>query len=210
MGDFLVLNNRRRFPRAKLRCDVLYRDGVQSSRGHTHNISFGGCCLAGYYPFPFGKPLALKVTHPSMDEPMVVIGKVAALYGGAQNAIGLAFDRQWRGTSFENWIRKLIAKDPDARRAVARAPNHLPIEARFRRAPQPQIQRLLSPVEMALMQKLASSVRPVSLRDLRTDWGDEWERKARVVFDLFADGIIQCLLPQPPTSSAMVQEFTWF
>ena len=60
------------------------------------------------------------------------------------------------------------------------------------------------------MQKLARSVRPVALRDLRTDWGDEWEGKARVVFDLFADGIIQCSLPQLATSSTMVPEFTWF
>jgi hypothetical protein len=64
---------------------------------------------------------------------------------------------------------------------------------------------------MALMQKLARSARPVSLGELKTDWGEEWERKARVVFDLIADGIIRCSLPQagtaPPTMSL---ELTWF
>src|SRR5229473_1218893 len=135
MGDFFVLNNCRRFPRAKLRCDVVYRDRVQSWRGHTEDISFGGCRLSGYYPFALGKPLSLMLTHPSIDEPMVVIGKVACLYGGAQNAIGLAFLNQWRGTSVEDWIRKLIAKDPEALRAGARVPNHLPIEAQLHRAP---------------------------------------------------------------------------
>ncbi len=207
MGDFFVLNNCRRFPRAKLRCDVVYRDRVQSWRGHTEDISFGGCRLSGYYPFALGKPLSLMLTHPSIDEPMVVIGKVACLYGGAQNAIGLAFLNQWRGTSVEDWIRKLIAKDPEALRAGARVPNHLPIEAQLHRAPQPPVQRVLSPAEAVLMQKLAGSVRAVSLRDLRTEWGNEWERKARVVFDLMADGIIQCSLPQPGNSLTIVPEF---
>jgi hypothetical protein len=116
MSDLFVLNNCRRFPRAKLRCDVLYRDKVQFWRAHTHDISFGGCRIAGYYPFALGKPLLLTLTHPSIEEPMVVVGKVACLYGGAQNAIGLVFATQWRGTSVESWILKLIAKDPEARR----------------------------------------------------------------------------------------------
>jgi len=159
MGDSIVLNNCRRFPRAKLKCDVLYRDQVQSWRSYTHDIGFGGCRLAGYYPFPLGKPLALMVTHPSIEEPMAVIGKVVALYGGAQNAIGLAFDRQWHGNSFEEWIRRLIAKDADARKAVCRAPNQLPIGTLLHRAPRPEVQRLLTPGEMALMQKVARSAR---------------------------------------------------
>jgi hypothetical protein len=211
MGDLVVLNNCRRFPRAKLKCDVLYRDQVQSWRGYTHDIGFGGCRVAGYYPFPLGKPLALMVTHPSIDEPMVVIGKVVGLYGGAQNSIGLAFDRQWQGGSFEDWIRRLIAKDADARRAVCRAPNRLPLEAQLFRVPRPEIQRLLTPGEMALMQKLARSARPVSLGELKHDWGDEWERKARVVFDLIADGIVRCSLSQPGISPpTMALELTWF
>ncbi len=210
MGDSIVLNNCRRFPRAKLKCDVLYRDQVQSWRCHTHDIGFGGCRLAGYYPFPLGKPLALMVTHPSIEEPMVVIGKVAGLYGGAQNAIGVAFDRQWHGNSFEDWIRKLIAKDADARKAVCRAPHRLPIETVLHRAPRPEVQRLLTPGEMALMQKVARSTRPVSLGDLKGAWGDEWEQRARVVFDLIADGIIQCSLPQSGTSPTMALELTWF
>jgi hypothetical protein len=58
---------------------------------------------------------------------------------------------------------------------------------------------------VALTQKLARYVRPVSLRELKTDWGDDWERKAQIVFNLMADGIIQCSLPQPATSSPMAR-----
>lgn len=210
MGESIVLNNCRRFPRAKLKCDVLYRDQVQSWRGYTLDIGFGGCRLAGYYPFPLGKPLALIVTHPSIEEPMMVIAKVAGLYGGAQNAIGLAFDRQWHRNSFEDWIRKLIAKDADARKAVCRAPNRLPIETQLHRAPRPDVQRLLSVGEMALMLKLSRSPGPVTLGDLKADWGDEWEQRARVVFDLIADGIIQCSLPQSEKPPKMALELTWF
>ncbi len=60
------------------------------------------------------------------------------------------------------------------------------------------------------MQKLARSARPVSLGELKTAWGDEWERRARVVFDLIADGIIHCSLPQSGTSPTMALELTWF
>jgi hypothetical protein len=60
------------------------------------------------------------------------------------------------------------------------------------------------------MQKVARSTGPVSLGDLKGAWGDEWEQRARVVFDLIADGIIQCSLPQSGTSPTMALELTWF
>lgn len=209
MSDRVVLQNWRRFPRAHLSCDVIYGDRFQSWHSHTRDISLGGCRVAGYYPFPIGKSLALKITHPSIPEPVAMIGKVARLYGGADNAVGLVFDKEWRGTGkFEEWIRKVIACNPHAERTISQMPDHLPIEARLRRAPRPQIDRLLSNGEIALMQRLDRNGRTVSLMELRTEWGDDWERRAQVVFDLIADGIVVCSLPaQRGTSSATSGEF---
>jgi hypothetical protein len=77
----------------------------------------------------------------------------------------------------------------------------------LRRAPRPRTERQLSQGEMALIQRLAASSRPVPLIDLRREWGMEWERKAQVVFDLIADGVILCTMMQMPPSAAEVEEF---
>ncbi len=209
MSDRAVLNNWRRFPRARLSCEVVYGDRLQSWHSHTRDISLGGCRVAGYYPFPLGKSLALKIAHSSMPEPVAVVGKVAQLYGGADNAVGLVFDRGWRDIAkFEEWMRKVIASNPIAERMISQMPDHLPIEARLLRAPRRQVERPLSPGEIALMQKLDRCARPVPLMELRTEWGQDWERKAQAAFDLIAEGIILCSMPsQPTTSSSTVQEF---
>lgn len=202
MSEGVVLQNWRRFPRAHLSCDVTYGDRAQSWHSYTRDISLGGCRVAGYYPFPLGKALLLKVTHPSTPEPAAMMGKVARLYGGADNAVGLAFDKQWRGTAkFEEWVRKVIASNPDAEHTVSHMPERLPIDARLFRGPKPKIDRMLSPGEIALMQRLDHSVRPVSLMELRKQWGDDWERKGQVVFDLIADSIVLCSLPTRTSSS---------
>lgn len=209
MSDRNVLSNRRRFPRARLCCDVVYGDRIQSWHSRTRNISLGGCRIAGYYPFQPGRALALKMTHPSVPDEGTMIAKVARLDGGAENAISLVFDKHWRGNSkFENWICKVMAKDADAARTISHTLDHLPMEARLRRAAQPQIERRFSPGEMVLLQRLDKSLRPVPLVDLRAEWGPEWERKAQVVFDLIADGIVLCSLkPEAPTPAPTIEEF---
>ncbi|HME91466.1 MAG TPA: PilZ domain-containing protein [Myxococcaceae bacterium] len=203
MSDRVVLHNWRRFPRAHLSCKVTYGDRFQSWHSYTRDISLGGCRVAGYYPFPIGKSLALKITHPSTPEPVAMIGKVARLYGGADNAVGMVFDKEWRGTDkFEQWIRKVIARNPNAERTISQMPDRLPIEARLRRAPHPHLDRQLSNGEIELMQRLDKSARAVSLMELRTEWGDDWERRAQVVFELIADRILLCAIPTQSTFSS--------
>ena len=207
MSDHVFLSNRRRFPRARLSCDIIYQDRLQSWHSQTRDISLGGCRVAGYYPFPVGKSLALTMTHPSMPESVAVNSNVVRICGGAENSFSLAFDKQWRGLSkFEEWIRKLARNNPTAQRTISQTPDRLPIEATLRRAPRHRIERVLTQGEIELMRRLDTSGRPVALIDLRTKWGAEWERKAQVMFDLIADGIILCSMLQPTTTSSTTAE----
>src|SRR5262249_17605591 len=91
MVDRVVLTNWRRFPRAKVSCDVVYGDRFQSWHSHTRDISLGGCRVVGYYPFPLGKTLSLKLTHPGILEHVSIVGRVVQLYGGAENSLGVGF-----------------------------------------------------------------------------------------------------------------------
>jgi len=209
MNDPVFLSNRRRFPRARLNCDIVYRDRLQSWQSQTRDVSLAGCRVAGYYPFPPGKSLALKMTHPAIAESVAMVTRVVRLCGGAENSFVLAFDRPSPGHSkFEEWIRRLAAKDPNAQRTISWTPDQLPLEAQLRRAPRPRTERQLSQGEMALVQRLAASSRPLPLIDLRREWGAEWERKAKVVFDLIADGIILCSMMQMPPSASEVEAFS--
>ncbi len=202
MSDRIVLTNRRRFPRARVMCDVIYGDRSQSWHSYTRDISLGGCRVAGYHPFSLGRSLALKMTHPSIPEPVAMVGTVVRLCGDTENAVGMVFAKQWSGMSkFEEWIRKVIANDPNAARIVSQTPDYLPLQAQLHRAPQPLIERLLLPGELALMQRLDRSTLPVPLLDLRTEWGDGWEQRAQVVFGLIAEGIILCSMPEQPMTS---------
>ncbi len=210
MSEQLALINRRRFPRAPLSCNVEYRDRLQAWQSQTRDISFGGCRLAGYYPFPLGKPLSLTMTHPSVPQSVTMTSKVARLCGGAENSVGLAFDKDWSVLSkFEQWIRSVAANDHNADRTLSQAPDHLPMEALLRRAPRPRADRWLTEAEITLMRRLDSSSRPVPLIALRTEWGAQWERKSQVVFDLIADGIILCsMVPGPrPLEEFAVERF---
>jgi hypothetical protein len=206
MSHRVVLTNQRRFPRARLSCDIISGNRSQLWHSYTRDISLGGCRVAGYSPFSPGKPLALKMTHPSVPEPVAMVGTVVRLCGDVENAVGMVFAKQWSGMSkFEEWIRKVIANDPTAARTVAQTSDYLPLEAQLHRAPKPLIERLLLPGELALMQRLDRSTLPMSLIDLRTEWGDGWEQRAQVVFGLIAEGFVLCSMPsQPMTSPPMV------
>ena len=196
MSDRIVLTNRRRFPRARVICDVMYGDRFQSCHSYTRDISLGGCRVEGYHPFSLGKPLVLRMTHPSIPEPVTMIGTVVRLCPGVENAVSVVFAKQCSGFSkFEEWIRTVIANDPNAARTVSQTPDYLPLEAQLRRAPQSLIERSLLAGELALMQRLDRSTLPMPLIDLQTEWGDGWEQKAQVVFDLIADGIVECTIP---------------
>jgi hypothetical protein len=139
------------------------------------------------------------MSHPSVPESVAMPGKVARLCGGAENAVGLAFDKDRILLSkVEEWIRKVAATDHSADRTTSYVPDHLPIEALLRRAPRPRVERWLTEAEIALMRRLDASSRPVPLIALRTEWGPNWDLKAQVVFDLIADGIIlTSMMPGP-------------
>jgi hypothetical protein len=185
-------------------CDVVYGDRFQSWRSHTRDISLSGCRVVGYYPFPVGKTLALKITHPGIPEPVAMVGKVVQLYGGAENALGLVFEKDPRAEAkLEQWMRKVIASDPAAERTITRTPGELPIEAQLRRASTKSPGRLLSAGERAVIERLAKGPRGISLHQLRTEWGVDWERRAQVLFDLIADGIVAYTLPATDAKSAV-------
>jgi len=115
MIDHVMLTNWRRFPRARVNCNVVYGDRFQSWRSHTKDISQSGCRVIGYYPFPLGKTLSLKLTHLQVPEPVGIIGKVVRLYGGAENALGLAFEDDARTRAkFQEWMRRVVSMDPAA------------------------------------------------------------------------------------------------
>jgi hypothetical protein len=208
ISNRVVISNWRRFPRARVACDVLYGDRFQSWHSHTRDISFGGCRLAGYYPFSVGKPLALKMTHPAIAEPVAITGRVAHLYGGAQNAVGLVFDRDTpRQSRFESWVRKVIASDPSAERTITRMPDQISLDALLRRGSPRQPGRLLSAAEAQVLERLDRAGRPVPLLELRKEWGNDWERRAQVLFDLIADALLLCLVPAAEQPKANTEKF---
>lgn len=191
MIDRVMLTNWRRFPRARVSCDVVYGDRFQSWRSHTRDISLGGCRVVGYYPFPVGKALALKLTHPATREQLSIVGRVVQLYGGSENALGVTFqgDERSRG-QLEQWMHKVLATEPDAERTVSRMPDQIPLDAQLRKASSRPPTRALSRGELAVLERLAKSPRGISLQQLRVEWGADWERRAQVIFDLVAEGII--------------------
>jgi len=191
MIDRVVLTNWRRFPRAKVSCDVVYGDRFQSWHSHTRDISLGGCRVVGYYPFPLGKTLSLKLTHAGIREHVSIVGRVVQLYGGAENSLGVVFQGDAKSRAqLEQWMHKVLATEPDASRAVSRMLGQIPLEAQLRRASSRRPNRPPSQGELAVLQRLDRSPHGVSLRQLRAEWGDDWERRAQVIFDLIAEGIV--------------------
>ena len=207
MTDRVVLTNWRRFPRARVSCDVVYGDRFQSWHSHTRDISLGGCRVVGYYPFPLGKTLSLKLTHPGIREHVSIVGRVVQLYGGAENSLGVVFQADARSRAqLEQWMQKVLATEPDAERAVNRMPGQIPLEAQLRRASSRRPSRPLSPGELAVLQRLDKSPHGVSLRQLRAEWGDDWERRAQAIFDLIAEGIITDTTSERRTPPALRME----
>jgi hypothetical protein len=204
MIDHIMLPNWRRFPRARVNCDVVYGDRFQSWRSHTKDISQSGCRVIGYYPFPLGKTLSLKLAHSDVPGPVAIIGKVVQLYGGAENALGLAFDDDVRTRAkFHEWMRKVVAMDPAAERTLSKMPGQLPIEAQLRRVTAKPPRRSLSAGERAVLERLDAAPRGVSLHQFRTEWGAGWERRAQVLFDLIADGIVMYTTPTVDSKGAV-------
>ncbi len=204
MIDRVMLTNWRRFPRARVSCDVVYGDRFQSWRSHTRDISLGGCRVVGYYPFPLGKTLSLKLTHAGIGEHVSIVGRVVQLYGGAENALGVVFQGDARSRAqLEQWMHKVLATEPDAERVVSHMPGQIPLEAQLRRAPSRRPNRHLSRGELAVLERLDRSPRGVSLQQLRDEWGNDWERRAQVIFDLIAEGIVTEATPARRTGSAL-------
>ena len=207
MIDRVVLTNWRRFPRAKVSCDVVYGDRFQSWHSHTRDISLGGCRVVGYYPFPLGKTLSLKLTHAGIREHVSIVGRVVQLYGGAENSLGVVFQGDAKSRAqLEQWMQKVLATEPDAGRAVSRMPGQIPLEAQLRRASSRRPNRPLSQGGLAVLQRLDRSPYGVSLRQLRAEWGDDWERRAQVIFDLIAEGIVADATPERRTPPALRME----
>ena len=207
MIDRVVLTNWRRFPRAKVSCDVVYGDRFQSWHSHTRDISLGGCRVVGYYPFPLGKTLSLKLTHAGIREHVSIVGRVVQLYGGAENSLGVVFQGDARSRAqLEQWMHKVLATEPDAERAVNRMPGQIPLDAQLRKASSRRPNRPVSQGEQAVLQRLDRSPYGVSLRQLRAEWGDDWERRAQVIFDLIAEGIVTDATPAHRTPPALRME----
>jgi hypothetical protein len=204
MIDHVMLTNWRRFPRARVNCNVVYGDRFQSWRSHTKDISQSGCRVIGYYPFPLGKTLSLKLTHLQVPEPVAIIGKVVRLYGGADNALGLAFEDDARTRAkFQEWMRRVVSMDPAAERTLSKMPGQLPIEAQLRRVTAKPPGRSLSAGERSVLERLDTAPRGMSLNQFRIEWGGEWERKAQVLFDLIADGIVIYTTPAADPKNAI-------
>jgi len=158
----------------------------------------------GYYPFPVGKTLALKITHPGIAEPAAMIGKVVQLYGGAENSLGLLFEKDLRADAkFEQWMKKVLASHPAVERSVTRMPGQLPLDAHLRRGSTRPPSHSLSAGERALLERLNRAPRGMSLEQLRIEWGADWERRAQVLFDLVADEIILYNLPSADVQGAI-------
>ena len=207
MVDRVVLTNWRRFPRAKVSCDVVYGDRFQSWHSHTRDISLGGCRVVGYYPFPLGKTLTLKLTHAGIHEHVSIVGRVVQLYGGAENSLGVVFQGDAKSRAqLEQWMQRVLATEPDAGRAVSRMPGQIPLEAQLRRASSRRPNRPLSQGELAVLQRLDKSPYGVSLRQLKAEWGDDWERRAQVIFDLIAEGLVTNATPERRTPPALRME----
>lgn len=191
MIDRAMLTNWRRFPRARVNCEVIYGDRFQSWRSHTRDISMGGCRVVGYYPFPVGKTLTLKLAHPGIREHLSIAGRVVRLYGGSENALGVVFQGDERSRlQLEQWIRKVLATEPEAERTVSRMPEQIPLDAQLRRVSARPPNRPLSHGELAVLDRLAKTPGGVSLQQLRSEWGADWERRAQVIFDLVAEGVV--------------------
>src|SRR5262249_61862295 len=86
MVDRVVLTNWRRFPRARVSCDVVYGDRFQSWHSHTRDISLGGRPADGYHPLPARKTLALKISDPGAPETPAPARTAVPLHAGRGRA----------------------------------------------------------------------------------------------------------------------------
>src|SRR5579864_8782330 len=120
----LILQNSRRSPRVRIRCEVVYNKGMTPCRSYTKDISFGGCRIAGYYPFAPGKTLSLVLAHPICRDRITVAAKVIRACGGADNYLAFEFvDGTAAYEQFEGWIYRVISSDSAAQRIFRATPN---------------------------------------------------------------------------------------
>lgn len=193
MSDGALLPNWRRFPRARVGCQVLYGDSMRRLESVTRDLSEGGCRIAGYYPLKRGLPVALELRHAAVPAPLVMQARVVRLYGGAENAVAVEF-ADAEAAHASAWVRAVIAADPATWRLHARIPASIPVRAELHRTALSRTgQRPLA--ESKFLDRLESNGGPLPLWQLRREWAEDWERRAQVLFTLVGDGLVEWKLP---------------
>lgn len=136
MPESETITNWRHFARARVSCQVAYRDFKVVWKTRTKDISYGGLRLMAYQPFAIGKPLGLSLIHPAASQPLLLQGNVAQVCGGREDAIGVAFDfRSVRRDVVERWVQRVARADPTGEHVLTRMPKALPLTTILRREP---------------------------------------------------------------------------
>jgi hypothetical protein len=107
-----VVSERRRFPRLKDSVRIRWRE-IRSEKfpgedtdGFTVNISGGGVCFASDVPVEPGKLLAVEMSLPEFEAPVVTLGRVSWCEKGSEHyEVGTEF--WWIGWGDENVQRSI-------------------------------------------------------------------------------------------------------
>src|SRR5260370_3287461 len=100
-------------------------------------------------------------------------------------------------------MRRVLPMDPAAEPTLSKMPGQRPLTALLRRVTAKPAGRSLSAGERSVLERLDTAPRGMSLNQFRIEWGGEWERKAQVLFDLIADGIVIYTTPAADPKNAI-------
>jgi hypothetical protein len=118
----------RRAPRIPIRLLVAVRHRHAAWGTETEDLGPRGCQLISDHPLPRGSEVALAVSCPPLGRAIAATGRVTWCRPDAPARIGIAFDVPVRRG---DWFDALLAADPRAALAAARAPRRLRPETRL-------------------------------------------------------------------------------
>jgi hypothetical protein len=181
----------RRAPRVPLRLAVTLRHGRDAWTTETEDVGPRGCQVVSARALPPGSPVVLALSCPALDRAVAATGRVSWARTDEPVRLGISFEVP---VAQRGWFDALLAADPRASRAAARAPLRLPGETPLRLGEPPTTVLDFSEDERAVLAAIGAGTTAAKLADALAP---RFHRARGALFSLIARRLVR-LQTGPP------------
>jgi hypothetical protein len=180
------LENPRRAPRARLRCEVsVMEDGGPPLQAFTEDVGPHGCQLVAPRSYAPGTELRLELRAQDVSVPLHATARVAWSSPVEPWRAGLAFGESSRPTA-SRFFEGLIASRPGLD-AWRRVPGKISLDAFVWLAPPPRLVVDFTADEVGTLRAVGSGA---TIHEVRTRLRVDWTTAQRALFSLLAAGYV--------------------